>query len=264
MRIALGVEYDGSGFRGFQTQGVGVPTVQRCLEQALTAVAAHPVAVTCAGRTDAGVHAGGQVVHFDSDADRPLRAWVMGGNAHLPDAISIIWAQPVPDSFHARFSALARCYRYIIINRAVRSALLRQRVTWWYQPLDAERMHLAGQALLGEHDFSSYRAQGCQSRSPMRCVHELTVTRYGDYIVLDIEANAFLQHMVRNIVGVLLAIGAGERPLDWARAVLELRDRTLGGVTAPPDGLSLIAVRYPPEFALLSAVGAGAPPAVFW
>lgn len=250
MRVALGVQYDGAGFRGWQAQRPGVRTVQTCLERALSRVANHPVSSICAGRTDAGVHGIGQVVHFDTAAARSARSWILGGNAHLPPDLSLSWAREVPEDFHARFSALARRYRYLIYDRPHRSALWRQRATWCYRPLDAERMHAAGQALVGEHDFSSFRAAECQARHPVREIRELTVRRRGAGVVLEVEANAFLHHMVRNIAGVLLAIGAGDRPIEWAREVLERRDRTQGGVTAPADGLYLLAVRYPEGFGL--------------
>ena len=249
-RIALGIEYDGSGFHGWQSQQPGVETVQQRVETALARVADHPVSAICAGRTDAGVHAVEQVVHFDSSAERSLRAWVLGPNTHLPATISLRWAREVDESFHARYSALARRYRYVILNRAVRSALHYGRATWHHYPLDAGRMHTAGQALLGEHDFSAFRARECQSRSPWRELRELTVRREGDRVILEIEANAFLHHMVRNIVGTLLVIGRGERPLEWAGEVLAARDRTWAGITAPAAGLYLHAVRYPAEFGL--------------
>ncbi|MBL8251523.1 MAG: tRNA pseudouridine(38-40) synthase TruA [Candidatus Competibacter sp.] len=250
MRVAVGVQYDGSDFRGWQAQRPQVRTLQGCLQQALAKVADHPVNLVCAGRTDAGVHGIGQVAHFDTAAARSTRAWVLGGNANLPADISLHWACPVPDDFHARFSALARRYRYLIFNRPHRSALWRQRATWCYRPLDAGRMHAAAQCLLGEHDFSSFRAADCQAHHPRREIRELTVSRQGDGVVLEVEANAFLHHMVRNIAGVLMAIGAGERPVEWAREVLERRDRTQAGVTAPAEGLYLLAVRYPPRFGL--------------
>lgn len=249
MKIALGVEYDGSGYCGWQVQD-GAPTVQARVEQALSRVADHPVRVVCAGRTDTGVHAVGQVAHFESDAPRTPRAWVFGGNANLPEDISITWAQPVPDDFHARFSATARRYRYLIFNRPVRPACLRRRVSWDYRPLDEARMSAAAVSLVGEHDFSSYRALACQAKSPVRTVHRLDIARTGEVISIDIAANAFLHHMVRNIAGVLMAIGAGEREPAWAREVLELRDRTRGGVTAPPHGLYLAGVEYPERFAV--------------
>lgn len=250
MRVALGVEYDGSGFRGWQAQRPEVRTLQFCLEQALTKVADHPVKLVCAGRTDAGVHGLGQVVHFDTTATRSARAWVLGGNANLPSDLSLRWAQEVPADFHARFSACGRRYRYLIFNQPHRSALWRNRATWCYQALDAGRMHVAGQQLVGEHDFSSFRAAECQARHPVREIRELTVSRQGDGVVLEVEANAFLHHMVRNIAGVLMAIGSGGRPVEWASQVLAQRDRTQAGVTAPAEGLYLLAVRYPPHFDL--------------
>jgi tRNA pseudouridine38-40 synthase len=251
MRVALGVQYDGSGFQGWQVQRPGVRTVQSCLEQALARVADHPVRLACAGRTDAGVHGAGQVAHFDTVAVRSERSWVLGGNAHLPGDLSLSWAREVPEDFHARFSALARRYRYLILNQPHRSALWRGRATWCYRPLDAERMHEAGQVLVGEHDFSAFRAAECQARHPIREIHELTVWRRGDgIIVLEVEANAFLHHMVRNIAGVLMAIGAGDRPFEWAREVLAGCDRMRAGVTAPAEGLYLLAVRYSERFGL--------------
>ena len=254
MRVALGVQYDGAGFQGWQAQRSGVRTVQACLERALAQVANHPVKLICAGRTDSGVHATAQVTHFDTDAVRSERAWVLGGNAHLPPDVSLSWARAMPEEFHARFSALARRYRYLILNQPHRSALWQGRATWCYRPLDAARMHAAGQALVGEHDFSAFRAAECQARHPLRAIHELTVRRQGAGLVLEVEANAFLQHMVRNIAGVLMAIGVGDRPVEWARAVLEGRDRTQAGVTAPAAGLYLLAVRYPERFGLPAGV----------
>ena len=256
MRVAVGVQYDGAGFQGWQAQRPDVRTVQAVVERALSRVADHPLRLTCAGRTDAGVHAVGQVVHFDATAARSARNWLLGGNAHLPTDVSLSWVRQVPDDFHARFSALGRRYRYIILNQSQRSALWRGRATWHYRPLDVERMAAAGQALIGEHDFSAFRAADCQARHPIRDLRELTVRRQGDGIVLEVEANAFLQHMVRNIAGVLLAIGGGDRPVAWAREVLERRDRAQAGVTAPADGLYLWRVRYPERFDLPAQPGA--------
>ncbi len=250
MRIALGVEYDGSAFCGWQRQEPGVPTVQEAVETAVSRVADHPVTVICAGRTDTGVHANGQVIHFDAQAERTPRSWVFGTNANLPKTVCILWARPVSDAFHARFSAQQRAYRYVILNRPVRPTYLAGRVTWEYRPLDIEPMREAAQYLLGRHDFSSYRALACQAKSPVRTLHRLEVTRQGEFVTIEPEADGFLHHMVRNIAGVLMAIGAGERPPLWAREVLELRDRTLGGVTAPPHGLYLTRVGYPEEFRL--------------
>ncbi len=257
MRIALGVEYDGSGFSGWQLQQ-GTRTVQGELEKALSKVADHPVRVHCAGRTDAGVHAAEQVVHFDTGAVRSSRSWIFGANANLPKDVAVLWATEVPDDFHARFSACRRSYRYVICNRPVRPTFLAWRTTWAYRPLDEARMHRAAQALVGEHDFSSYRAQGCQAKSPVRRIHRLEVSRRGELLFIDVEANAFLHHMVRNIAGVLMAIGSGERPESWAAEVLALRNRTLGGVTAPPSGLYLTAVGYPDTFDLPQRGGEGA------
>lgn len=258
-RIALGVEYNGAAFSGWQIQE-GTATVQACVESALSTVANHPVRVACAGRTDAGVHALGQVVHFDSDAPRTMRSWVFGANANLPKEISVLWAQPVSDDFHARFSAIRRRYRYVILSRPVRPTFLAGRVSWDYRPLDEKRMAAAAAHLVGEHDFTSYRALACQAKSPVRTLYRLAVTRQDDLVFLDIEANAFLHHMVRNIAGVLMAIGAGEREPLWAREVLEMRDRTLSGVTAPPHGLYLMEVGYPEVFAIPQAV----PSAIVW
>jgi len=259
MRIALGIEYDGSRFHGWQAQQPGVRTVQTVLEAALAEVADHPVQVVCAGRTDTGVHGLGQVVHFDTQAARSERNWLLGGNVNLPADVAIAWVREVGDDFHARFSAVSRRYRYVIFNRTARSAVLAGRVTWTHRPLDAERMHRAGQALVGEHDFSSYRALGCQAKSPVRTLHSLVVERHGDFVVLSVHANAFLHHMVRNIAGVLMAIGRGDRPEEWAGEVLALRDRTRGGVTAPPEGLYFEAVEYPSRFAIPAPSRSGFP-----
>jgi tRNA pseudouridine38-40 synthase len=242
-RIALGIEYDGSAFRGWQTQPDAV-AVQPAVEAALSNVADHPVEVVAAGRTDAGVHAAMQVVHFDTTAQRTERSWTLGANANLPRQISVLWAREVPDAFHARYSAQARSYRYLILNRVPRPALDFDRVCWVRDPLDAQRMQTAANQLLGEHDFSSFRAAECQSRTPMRRMHEIKVERRGELLTLDVMANAFLQHMVRNIAGVLIAVGTGERPVEWVADVLAARDRRQGGVTAVPQGLYLVGVRY--------------------
>lgn len=253
MRIALGIEYDGSQFCGWQMQQHGVRTVQQALETALSKVANHPVRVTCAGRTDTGVHAVAQVVHFDTQAQRDARNWVLGCNTNLPSDVNVLWATEVSEAFSARFSAQSRHYRYFILNRNVRSSLMAHRATWVHRPLEADVMHQAAQALIGEHDFSSYRALGCQAKSPVRTIYQLAVQRQGDLIELRLHANAFLHHMVRNIAGVLIAIGQGERPVTWADEILQLRDRTKGGVTAPPDGLYFAQVEYPEQFALPKA-----------
>jgi len=250
-RIALCVEYNGSTFSGWQAQAnPRVTTVQENLETVLSEIASHPVRVHCAGRTDAGVHATGQVVHFDSFTTRPLKAWVRGANALLCKPVAVRWAHHVTDDFHARFSALSRRYRYLIFNSGARAARMADLVTSHYPPLSAQLMHEAGQMLVGEHDFSSFRGAACQSRTPMRNVMAVQVQRSGDYISIDIEANAFLLHMVRNIAGVLLVIGEGRQVPQWAGQVLAARDRTVAGVTAPPQGLTLVQVRYPGEFGL--------------
>ncbi|WP_018873569.1 tRNA pseudouridine(38-40) synthase TruA [Thioalkalivibrio sp. ALJ16] len=253
-RWALGVEYDGRGLLGWQRQKDG-PSVQEHLEAALGYVANHPVELGCAGRTDAGVHATAQVVHFDSPSRREAGAWVLGSNSRLPDGIAVTWARAVPTRFHARFGAFGRRYRYVILNRAVRPALDAGRVSWWRRPLDAERMHYAGQAFVGEHDFTSLRAAACQAKSPMRRVHSLSVRRHGSLVVLDIHANAFLHHMVRNIAGVLLAVGDGRMDTDWPQQVLAARDRRASGITAPAGGLYFVHVDYPAEFELPVTAG---------
>ncbi|MGA7802471.1 MAG: tRNA pseudouridine(38-40) synthase TruA [Gammaproteobacteria bacterium] len=249
MRIAVGVEYDGTAFSGWQSQP-GSRTVQGSIEQALSKVADHPVQVVCAGRTDSGVHATGQVVHFDSDAPRRMRSWVLGANATLSADVAVTWAQPVDQQFHARFRALQRRYRYVILNRTVRPALARSRVCWDHRPLDARRMAQAGVHLVGEHDFSSFRALACQAKHPVRTVHRLDVARAGEHLYIDVTANAFLHHMVRNIAGVLIAVGRGEREPGWVPELLQARDRSAGGVTAPAGGLYLVDVRYPEKFDL--------------
>ena len=256
MRIAIGIEYDGTAYNGWQRQRNG-EGVQERLEEALAQVANETVEVTCAGRTDAGVHASGQVAHFDTTADRSDHGWLLGANSNLPDDISVSWVQRVDDEFHARFSATARSYRYRILNRLVRSALLRRRSWWVCQKLDHERMHDAAQALLGEHDFSAYRSAGCQASTAVRRITSIGVTRDGDKIVLDVTANAFLQHMVRNIVGTLVAVGCGEEDAAWLREVLDSRDRTQGGVAAPPQGLVLVRVDYPAEFGIPAPLALG-------
>jgi tRNA pseudouridine38-40 synthase len=252
-RIALGIEYDGSAFRGWQTQAHAVG-VQSVVEFALATVADHAVAVVAAGRTDAGVHAAMQVVHFDTTATRTERSWVLGATTHLPRHVSVLWAREVPEAFHARYSAQARSYRYLILNRAPRPALEFDRVCWVRDALDVEPMQRAANLLLGEHDFSSFRAAECQSRTPMRRVHEIRVERRGERISLDVTANAFLHHMVRNIAGALIAVGKGDRPVQWVADVLAARDRRQGGVTAVPQGLYLVGVRYAAALQLPSEI----------
>lgn len=257
MRIALGIEYNGAAYCGWQYQDHS-PSVQERVERALAHVADHDIRVICAGRTDTGVHAYQQVVHFDTTADRTDYSWVSGANTRLPGDISILWARHVEESFHARFSALGRIYRYVILNRRVRPGLLNGRVSWEYRPLDLERMQTAAVHLLGEHDFSSYRAVACQASSPVRTLRRLEIHQSGDLLILELEANGFLHHMVRNIAGVLITIGAGEAEPVWAKEVLDRRDRTQGGVTAPPDGLYFVGTVYPDEFEIPHLLPAGA------
>jgi tRNA pseudouridine38-40 synthase len=256
-RIALGIEYDGSAYAGWQSQA-HARGVQGELERAIAGVAGHAVALVAAGRTDAGVHALHQVAHFDTSSARPEHAWSLGATSGSSGDVTVLWAREVPGHFHARHSALSRSYRYRILNRRMRPALDRQRVCWIRRPLDAECMAAAGRALLGEHDFSAFRAAECQSPTPMRRMIGLEVTREGDALEIAVRANAFLHHMVRNIAGSLLLVGAGERPADWMAEVLGSRDRTRAGPTAPPQGLYFADVEYPPEFALPSgAAGSG-------
>lgn len=224
--------------------------MQAALEAALAQIANHPLSVTAAGRTDAGVHAYGQVVHFDSTSKRTPYAWLLGTNTALPTDVSLRWVATVSSDFDARRSAVQRHYRYVIHNHRARSGLLADRAAWVPQPLDGDAMHRAAQALLGEHDFSAFRAADCQSRSPMREVREVAVRRHEEFVVLEICANAFLQHMVRNIAGVLIEIGQARQPESWAAEVLASRDRTQGGTTAPARGLYFLGPEYPPEFGL--------------
>lgn len=249
MRIALGVEYDGSRFFGWQYQP-HARSVQEDLEAALSKVANHPVRVVCAGRTDSGVHATGQVIHFDSDSDRTERSWLLGCSVNLPDDISLSWAKPMAGDFHARFKAESRQYRYVIFNRDTRFSLLNRKVTWVRQSLHVEKMQAAAQDLIGQHDFSSFRAIACQAKHPVRTIHSINLHRYAEFIYLDIVANAFLHHMVRNIAGVLISIGKEDKPVSWVSDLLEARDRRVGGVTAPADGLYLVAVNYPQRYAV--------------
>jgi tRNA pseudouridine38-40 synthase len=248
-RIAVGVEYDGSAYAGWQAQPA-VASVQAVTERALSRIADAPVALVCAGRTDAGVHASGQVAHFDTAAERSVRSWVLGANSELPADVSLGWAQPVPDHFHARYSAEARTYRYLILNRGARAALYAHRAAWVHRPLDVQRMAEAARVLVGEHDFSAFRAAECQAKSPIRRLEQLSVVRCGDWLTIEATANAFLHHMVRNIAGLLIRVGRGDAAPAWAREVLEGRDRTLGAPTAPAAGLYLVRVRYPAVFAL--------------
>ena len=252
MKIALGLEYCGTAYSGWQRQK-HTGSVQQHVEEALSRVADHMVTVQCAGRTDAGVHALHQVIHFETDVCREMHSWVLGGNVNLPGDISFLWAKIVSDEFNARFSATGRSYRYIIINRRARPGTLNGYLTWEPRSLDEELMQQAAVRLLGEHDFTSYRAVECQARCPVREVRRLEISRSSDYVLIDIEANAFLHHMVRNIAGVLVAIGTGKMPVTWAQEVLDARDRTLGGVTMPAAGLYLREVHYPGHFRIPGA-----------
>jgi len=243
MRIALGIEYDGSEFRGWQTQPGG-GTVQDSLETALTQIAGVPIGVVCAGRTDAGVHAIGQVVHFDAPVVRPLTAWVRGTNTFLSPAVAVRWAQPVSDDFHARFSATARHYRYLLLNRPQRPGIEHGRMGWYHRPLNIERMQQAAAQIVGEHDFSAFRAAECQAKTPVRTIYAAQVRQCGELFIFDFEANAFLQHMVRNLVGSLVFIGQGKQSTDWMLELLATKNRRLAAPTFAADGLYLVGVRY--------------------
>lgn len=244
MRIALGIEYNGKNYHGWQSQE-SVNSIQQEVEAALSKVADSPISVTAAGRTDRGVHAKHQIVHFDSPVHREPSAWVRGTNTYLPNDIAILWAQEVDEDFHARYSATARRYEYLIYNHPVRSALWHQLATWHYAPLNIAAMQAGAKHLIGEHDFNAYRSIECQSKTSVRELIHLNITRDKEMIVVDVKANAFLHHMVRNIVGVLLPIGEGKASPDWAKEVLESKTRCEGGVTAKPDGLYLVEVTYP-------------------
>lgn len=254
-RVALGVSYKGTNYCGWQSQNSGVPTVQAELEKALSSVANHPVRVVCAGRTDKAVHASYQVIHFDTQAARSKHAWLFGCNAKLPPDVSVGWVCGVDEAFHARFSAFNRRYHYFIYNHPVRPAHFYDELTWCHYPLDEAAMHEAAQSLVGVHDFTSFRAVGCQSKSPFRNIEHISVKRYANVVVIDVKGNAFLHHMVRNIAGVLMSIGAGRQPVSWCKQVLEVRDRTQGDVTAPPTGLFLMDVGYPEHFGLPRSQG---------
>ena len=245
-RLAVGIEYDGTRFAGWQHQP-GLETIQDSVQKALTAVADHPVTVAAAGRTDAGVHACAQVAHFDTRAERPVRGWVLGANSHLPPEIALNWAMEVEPSFHARYTAQGRSYRYCMLRRATRPAILRDRVCWSRATLNVEAMQEGAQALVGEHDFSSFRAVECQSTTAMRHVDSISVRGEGPLVVMEISANSYLHHMVRNIAGTLMQVGAGERPPAWVGEILAARDRSRAGITAPACGLYLWRVRYPPS-----------------
>jgi tRNA pseudouridine38-40 synthase len=249
-RMAMGIEYNGSLFRGFQSQKSGVHTVQQALEQRLSAICNEPITLVCAGRTDMGVHATNQVIHFDTLAERPQRAWLRGANSQLADGVSIRWAQPVSPLFHARFSARSRIYRYIIYNQPTPSALMQHLVTWDRRRLDLSAMVAGSRYLLGEHNFNAFRGADCQAKNPIRRIERISINAYKDFIVLEIQATAFLYHMVRNIVGVLAAVAAGEKSAAWVEQVLLSQDRRCAGVTAPAAGLYLVAVDYDSVFGL--------------
>lgn len=249
MRIALGVEYDGRPYCGWQSQADG-QTVQDTLQYALSRISGEPVSVIAAGRTDTGVHALEQVVHFDTQAERPLTAWVRGVNALLPDSIAVRWAHQVPDEFHARFSAHGRSYRYLLINRATRPAIHAGKAGWYHAPLDAASMQAAAQHLIGEHDFSAFRAAQCQAKSPVKHLRQLDIRREGEMLVFDMSADAFLHHMVRNIVGCLVYVGNGKHPPDWLAEVLASRERSLAAPTFAPDGLYLRSIQYEAKWGL--------------
>ncbi|MGB8434275.1 MAG: tRNA pseudouridine(38-40) synthase TruA [Burkholderiales bacterium] len=249
MKIAIGVSYDGGPFEGWQSQPSG-RTVQDELERALAGIATHPVRLVAAGRTDSGVHALGQVAHFESNVERPAQAWVRGANSALPPAIAVQWAQPVPDAFSARYSATSRTYRYCVFCHPVRPVVLAGRVGWFHPPLELEPMQAAARHLLGEHDFSAFRSIECQARSPVRNLRRLGIAQQGPYFVFDFTADAFLHHMVRNIVGCLLYVGKGRHPPEWIAELLAAGDRSRAAPTFSPDGLYLAEVRYGPEWNL--------------
>lgn len=249
MRIALGVEYQGGAYRGWQRQK-NASSVQAHVEDALAKILCHEVKVTCAGRTDAGVSATGQVIHFDTDLHRPEKAYTRGVNTLMPKDIAVTWAMPISDDFHARFSATERRYRYVIYNAEYRPGILESGLTHVYQPLDVTLMHEAAQAIVGKHDFTTFRATHCQANSPIRDIKAISVLQKGPYILLDIRANAFLHHMVRNIMGSLLVIGQKLEPVSWMEHLLALKDRTQAAAKAKPNGLYLVKVIYPEHFGL--------------
>ena len=252
-RIAAIVEYHGAHFHGWQRQKHHPePTIQAALEDALSKVANESISVVCAGRTDAGVHASTQVIHFDTHAKRKSYGWLMGTNAQLPTGIALRWVSEVDAEFHARFSATARRYRYIIHNKPVKQGLMHDMFTWWRFPLDEVKMHEAAQSLLGENDFTSFRAKDCQSTTPFRNIQSISVKRFGDLVMIEVQANAFLYHMIRNIAGVLIPIGCERKPVEWCKEVLELKDRSEAGVTAPSEGLYFVGVEYPEVFEIPS------------
>lgn len=249
MKVAACVEYDGSEFCGWQIQK-GHPSVQQTVESALSSIANHTVRVHCAGRTDTGVHACGQIFHFETSSHRSDHSWVMGTNSIMPNSISLMWTTPVESSFHARFSAVSRTYRYILLNRKVRPSYLSKKTGWFGPYLDVERMNSAAAMLVGEYDFSAFRSSQCSNKVPVKTVYSLSVGRCDNWLWIDVEANGFLHHMVRNITGALLNVGTGDQEPEWVKHVLEERDRTKAGVTVPPDGLYFVKVKYPEKYSL--------------
>ena len=249
MRVALGIEYDGTSFNGWQSQPDGA-SVQDALERALAAIAGTPTRVTAAGRTDRGVHAAMQVVHFDTDARRPLTAWVRGVNAHLPDSVAVLWSVAVAPEFHARFSAMRRHYTYLLADRPARPGLFAHRVGWHHRALDVTAMQEAARALVGTHDFSAFRAAECQAKSPVKTLVQLDITRVGELVRFDFCADAYLHHMIRNIVGSLVQVGGGKVPSSWIGELLEGRDRTRAAGTFAPQGLYFTGVEYPEQCGL--------------
>ncbi|GJM04220.1 MAG: tRNA pseudouridine synthase A [marine bacterium B5-7] len=252
MKIALGIEYNGCNYYGWQRQSIS-PTIQESIETALSTIADECIRIHCAGRTDTGVHAIQQVIHFETSSARDTHAWVLGTNSILPKDISVTWALNCDEDFHARFSAEQRTYQYLILNRPARPAIFNGLVSWECRPLNFDKMKRASVCFIGQHDFTSYRAVACQANSPIRTIHKLEIDRLGDWIVITLTANAFLHHMVRNIAGVLMAIGLGKKEVNWASEVLAAKDRTVGGVTAPPDGLYLVNIQYPERFSIPGA-----------
>ncbi len=249
MRIALGVEYDGGEYNGWQSQADG-RTVQDTLQLSISQIAAEKISIIAAGRTDTGVHALEQVIHFDTQSNRPLSAWIRGVNALLPKSVAVIWAHAVPEEFHSRFSAQARSYQYVLINRPVRSAVHHGNVGWYHAPLDVDAMREGAQYLLGEHDFSSFRAAECQAKSPIKNLTQLDIHHQGNTIIFDLSANAFLHHMVRNIIGCLVYVGKGQHEPEWMRQVLQARQRKTAAPTFAPDGLYLRRIQYDPKWGL--------------
>lgn len=249
MKIALGIEYCGISYCGWQRQNIP-NSLQEHVENALSKIANQEIKVFCAGRTDTGVHALHQIIHFETEVVRKMYAWVAGSNVHLPNDIGILWAKEVDDDFHARFSAIARTYQYIILNRKSRPSMHHGRVTWERQLLDINRMQLAANSLVGEHDFTSFRTIVCQAKSPVRNVKKLHVSSVGEYVIFEIEANAFLHHMVRNIAGVLIEIGCGKADISWMHEVLKIKDRSKSAKTASPAGLYLVMIQYPKKYGI--------------